>query len=100
MRAISVRLTLSTIVAIVLYCGISIQAQERQRTVRSPDQPSSSSGLLPPEDIVRVRTRAVFIDALVKDRKTNEPVRNLAREDFQVLDDGSPRRLSYFTREG
>ncbi len=100
MRAISVRLTLSTIVAIVLCCGISIRAQERQRTVRSPDQPSSSSGLLKPEDIVRVRTRAVFIDALVKDRKTNEPVRNLAREDFQVLDDGSPRRLSYFTREG
>ncbi|MEP6913481.1 MAG: hypothetical protein ABI923_12040 [bacterium] len=100
MRAISVQLTLSTIVAIVLYCGISIRAQERQRTVRPPDQPSSSSGLLQPGDIVRVRTRAVFIDALVKDRKTNEPVRNLAREDFQVLDDGSPRRLSYFTREG
>lgn len=49
---------------------------------------------------MRVNTRAVFIDTLVRDRKTNEPVRDLKAEDFQVFDDGKPRKLSYFTREG
>lgn len=52
-----------------------------------------------PEETVRINTRVVFIDTLVKDKKTNQPVKNLARENFQVLDDGKPRTLSYFTTE-
>ena len=52
------------------------------------------------EDVVRIRTRAVFLDALIKDKRTGEPVRNLSREDFQVFDDGRPRILAYFSREG
>jgi VWFA-related protein len=42
----------------------------------------------------------VFLDALVKDKKSNVPVSNLTTENFQVLDDGKPRPISYFTREG
>ncbi len=52
-----------------------------------------------PEETVRINTRVVFVDTLVKDKKTNQPVKNLARENFQVLDDGKPRTLSYFTTE-
>jgi VWFA-related protein len=52
------------------------------------------------DDTVRVRTRVVFVDALVQDKRTKEPVRNLARENFEVLDNGRARTLSYFTREG
>src|SRR5690349_5595744 len=51
-------------------------------------------------DTVRIKTRVVFLDALVKDRKTNLPISNLTQENFQVLDDGKPREVSYFTREG
>jgi hypothetical protein len=54
----------------------------------------------PVEDIVRVNTRVVFIDTLVRDKKTGAPVTDLALENFQVLDDGKPRKLSYFSREG
>ena len=50
------------------------------------------------EDIVRVRTRVVFVDALVKDKKTGAPVAELTRENFAVLADGKPRTLSYFSR--
>src|SRR6185295_2961271 len=39
-------------------------------------------------------------DALVKDKKTNLPISNLTTENFQVLDNGKPRNISYFTREG
>lgn len=52
------------------------------------------------EDTIRIKTRVVFLDALVKDKKTNLLVNNLKTENFEVLDDGKPRNLSYFTREG
>src|SRR5215208_7888817 len=52
------------------------------------------------EDTIKIKTRVVFLDALVKDKKTNLPISNLTPENFEVLDDGKPRNLSYFTREG
>ena len=52
------------------------------------------------EDTIKIKTRVVFLDALVKDKKTNLPISNLTPENFEVLDDGKPRNVSYFTREG
>jgi len=52
------------------------------------------------EETIRIKTRVVFLDALVKDKKTNLPISNLTQENFEVLDDGKPRAISYFTREG
>jgi VWFA-related protein len=52
------------------------------------------------EDTIKIKTRVVFLDALVKDRKTNLPISNLTQQNFEVLDDGKPREISYFTREG
>ena len=84
-------------VAIAVCSAVAAHAQERPRTVGRTGQPEVLPG---PEEVVRTRTRVVFLDALVKDRRTNEPVRDLRPENFQVLDDGRPRALSYFTREG
>jgi VWFA-related protein len=52
------------------------------------------------EDTIKIKTRVVFLDALVKDKKTNLPISNLAPENFEVLDDGKSRNITYFTREG
>jgi len=52
------------------------------------------------EDTIKIKTRVVFLDALVKDKKTNLPISNLTTENFEVLDDGKSRDVSYFTREG
>lgn len=51
-------------------------------------------------DTIRVRTRVVFMDALVKDKKTGTPISDLKPENFELFDDGQPRTISYFTREG
>src|SRR6185295_2095854 len=51
-------------------------------------------------DTIRIKTRVVFLDALVKDKKTGIPISNLAPENFEVYDEGKPRQISYFTREG
>ncbi|MCA1566520.1 MAG: VWA domain-containing protein [Acidobacteria bacterium] len=52
------------------------------------------------DDVVKVRTRVVFLDALVTDKKTKTFASGLAAENFEVLADGRPRPVSYFTREG
>jgi VWFA-related protein len=52
------------------------------------------------EEVIKIKTRVVFLDALVKDKKTNAPISSLTPENFEVLDDGKPRTISYFTREG
>lgn len=52
------------------------------------------------ETALRVRTRVVSLDALVKDKRTGRPVTDLKLENFTVLADGQPRKLTYFTREG
>ena len=52
------------------------------------------------EDTIRIKTRVVFLDALVKDKKTSLPISNLAQENFEVLDNGKTRQIAYFTREG
>jgi len=51
-------------------------------------------------DIIKVRTRVVFMDALVKDKHTGINISDLSADNFEVLDDGQPRKISYFTREG
>lgn len=68
-------------VIIAMLASVSTQAQEVDETIR-------------------IKTRVVFLDALVKDKKTNLPISNLPQENFAVLDDGKPRAISYFTREG
>src|SRR5207247_2000268 len=51
-------------------------------------------------ETIKVRTRVVFMDALVKDKHTGTPISDLNIDNFEVFDDGQPRTISYFTREG
>ncbi len=51
-------------------------------------------------DTIKINTRVVFLDALVKDKRTGVPIAELKPENFEVYDDGNLRPLSYFTREG
>ena len=51
-------------------------------------------------DTIRVNTRVVFMDALVKDKRTGVPISDLKPENFEVFDEGKSRPISYFTREG
>ncbi|MEP6705982.1 MAG: VWA domain-containing protein [Pyrinomonadaceae bacterium] len=80
---ISVRLCAA---GLLLFCTLSVsaigtRAQEAAETIRT-------------------RTRVVFLDALVKDKHTGLPISDLQPENFEVLDEGQSRPISYFTREG
>ncbi len=51
-------------------------------------------------DTIKINTRVVFMDALVKDKRTGVPIADLKPEHFEIYDDGIVRPVSYFTREG
>ena len=51
-------------------------------------------------DTLKIRTRVVFLDALVKDKRTGVAISELTPENFELFDDGKPRTISYFNREG
>jgi VWFA-related protein len=51
-------------------------------------------------ETVRINTRVVFMDALVKDKRTGVPIADLKPENFAIYDNGTLRPVSYFTREG
>src|SRR5438067_393703 len=51
-------------------------------------------------DTIKIRTRVVFMEALVKDRKSGIPITDLKPENFELFDDGKPRTISYFNSEG
>lgn len=51
-------------------------------------------------DTIKIRTRVVFMDALVKDKKNGTPISDLKPENFELFDNGKPRTISYFTRGG
>lgn len=51
-------------------------------------------------DTIRVKTRVVFLDALVKDKRTGVPIADLQPDNFEVFDDGNKRPISYFMRDG
>lgn len=72
---------LAALVALILIGSHSVSAQEVA-------------------DTIRINTRVVFLDALVKDKRTGVPIAELKPENFEVYDDGKVRPLSYFTREG
>src|SRR5205085_11160951 len=51
-------------------------------------------------DTIKIRTRVVFMDALVKDKKSGTPITDLKPENFELFDDGKLRTISYFNSEG
>ncbi len=89
-------LFLTFLIALFIFAA-HVSGQERPRKVEQQDStPTQDSA----EEVVRVNTRVVFMDALVKDKRTGVPVSGLKAENFEVYDEGQPRSLSYFTPDG
>src|SRR5262245_45023032 len=84
---------------LIFLCGLVwiFTADSTKGQVAATPKPNQSK---PVEDIVRINTRVVFINTLVRDKKTGAPVTDLSLESFQVFDDNKPRKLSYFSNEG
>src|SRR5262245_27195772 len=46
---------------------------------------------------IRVRTELVVVDAQALDRETGQPLARLAREDFELYEDGVRQQITHFS---
>jgi VWFA-related protein len=72
---------IAALIAIIVIGSHSVSAQEVAETIS-------------------INTRVVFMDALVKDKRTGVPIADLTPTNFEIYDNGTLRPISYFTREG
>ena len=87
----SFRLVAASLCLIFLFQNQSSSAQQEpkpQQPARPPSAPSA-------EDVVRITTQLVQIDAVVTDRK-GEHIDTLGEEDFELTVDGKRQTLTFF----
>lgn len=82
---------------LMLLCGVPFAVAQEKERKKDVQQTSSTTEQEPAEEVLRINTRVVFVDVLVKDKKKGAPVKNLNRDNFTVLDDGRVRELTYFS---
>lgn len=85
--------------ALALACLLAAPAVTAQQQ-QQPPASQSAAVVVDSEEVLQVNTRVVFLDALVTDKKTRSLASDLKAENFEVVADGKPRALAYFTREG
>ena len=59
---------------------------------------AQSSPPIQPDPVFKVTTDIVVVDAQVLDKKTGRPVGGLKRGDFELLEDGVPQNIAYFSQ--
>lgn len=95
MRTSRCALTLAVICAML----IGGHAQQPQAPPPAPTAPQSARPNAAPtedEEVVRINANLVQLDAVVTDKK-GQPVPDLRAEDFEVLEDGRPQRVTYLS---
>src|SRR5437667_1040897 len=97
------RMKRSTLLAITLL-QFSVSAMAQQISVSqqpkpspSPQQPATTQQLPPVsnEDVVRITTNLVQVDAIVTD-KDGKPVTDLKPEEIQIFEDGKRQKITHF----
>src|SRR3989441_8690542 len=76
-----------------LYLGLPLEPQSASQKGNGPNGPNGDD-----QAVLRVSTRLVEVSVVVENRK-GEPVRDLGRDDFTVLDDGRQQQISVFSVE-
>src|SRR5579884_1262526 len=66
------------------------------RTSRAANQSTAQTSSSPSETVLRATTRLVVVDVVATDSK-GQPVPDLKAEDFTVLEDGKPQKISGFS---
>src|ERR1700680_1173750 len=61
-------------------------------------QPASSQPAASPQPPIRVQVNEVLVPVTVTDEK-GRFVSNLNKQDFEILDEGKPQSIEFFTRE-
>jgi VWFA-related protein len=82
----------AVLLTLFLLSQVAASASAQQQQPQRPPAPADE------EEVVRLNTELVQLRAVVTDRK-GQPVENLKKEDFEVLENGQPREVSFFALE-
>lgn len=52
-----------------------------------------------PDDVIRVNTELVVVDAQVLNKKTGRIIGSLGREDFELYEDGAKQEITFFSQD-
>lgn len=74
------------------------QRKQTSGQATQPAAPATQPAANPQQPVLRVTTRLVQVNVIVQDKK-GEPVANLSRDDFMLLEDGQPQQISVFSVE-
>ena len=87
------KISLSLLLSFALLSGSFASSIAQQRTPTAPQQPSN-----PPDDdeVVRITTNLVQVDAVVTDRQGNH-ITDLRAEDFEILENGRAQPITHFS---
>jgi VWFA-related protein len=62
-------------------------------------EPVRIKEIVRPDSSIKINTSLVLVDGIVLNRKSNTVVGNLQAEDFTILENGQPQKISHFSRE-
>ncbi|MGB7923089.1 MAG: VWA domain-containing protein [Pyrinomonadaceae bacterium] len=91
------RTSLALMLVLLLSAAVAFAQQPSQE--QKPPQPSPQQGVAPTandDDVVRITTNLVQVDALVVDKKGRQ-VTDLRPEDFEITEDGRTQRITNFS---
>jgi Ca-activated chloride channel family protein len=94
MRKITMRTGLLSVVAVALALAAPATTLRAQNPPSRPQQQDDQRA----DDVYQLGTELVILDVSVVDRG-NRPVFDIGRDRFQVLEDGAPQTIEFFTRE-
>src|SRR5215471_15510569 len=81
---------------LVFFCGNALPAQEPPAQQPPPPATASARDQQPAPVVIRKETKLVLVDAVVTDKKGNY-VRDLAQNDFKVLEDNKEQAINNFS---
>ncbi|MFN2454145.1 MAG: VWA domain-containing protein [Pyrinomonadaceae bacterium] len=87
-----------TLAALIFVQNFSAVAMPQQSAAPpAPPTQQTSPTPQPDEDVVRITTNLVQVDAIVIDKKTGKQVTDLHADDFAVYEDERPQKLTNFS---
>jgi VWFA-related protein len=82
-----------------LQVTLLISGAPLQTVSQTQQPPNSTATASQDQDVLRVATKEVHVEAIVTE-KSGRRVKGLRSADFEVLDEGKPQPLQYFTEVG
>jgi VWFA-related protein len=74
---------------------LPISAQQPRPSPSPPPQPARTASPVDEQDVVRITTNLVQVDAVVT--KDGKQVTDLSAEDFDLFEDGKPQKITHFS---